>query len=131
MKAKIAAAAEVKQERRERLHLLGSVLDARRTFIPTLLQAQAQAMVATRRYGEEIVLRKVAEVRPGAVRVEAWALSESGVQRFTRELAQQVRGLDLRVKDHEMREGAGPYGLPGFAFGFVLVPDGVGKGAIE
>jgi hypothetical protein len=87
--------------------------------------------VAAREKGQEVVLRRAAEARPGEVRVQGWAVTERGVQLFTREVAANVRPLSLRVADHEMRAATGPYGLEGFEFAFRLVPNGPQVGDVE
>jgi hypothetical protein len=102
------------------LECLGPDLDRRSAFLPLLLDAMARSV------SPDVVLQRLAEGRPGEVRVEGWALSERAVQLFTSALQDRLGGHGLLVREQEIRSERAARRRDLYAFSFQVVPaDGV------
>jgi hypothetical protein len=114
LRARIARAREERTALQERIGRLEAGPRERAGLLPFLLDALAQSA------SSEIVLDRLAEVRPGQIRVEGRALTEHAVQAFARAVATRVRGRALRVAAQSIRTDQ-PGGT-GYAFDFSIRP---------
>jgi len=97
----------------ERLDRIGSFGPRRDRILPALLESLACSVTSV------AVVERLVEQAPGVVCVSCRARSEHAVQRLTRDLAEALRPLDLRVTKQEIRQLVTP--TDNLSFSYVLV----------
>lgn len=98
----------------ERTRFLQEAILARRTFIETFLASLGECA------SEDLVIDRVRETRDGQIVILGFALHDTAVQWFARELLRLNSGAGLLVKDKNVRLAEGRLGLMGYAFDLTL-----------